>query len=73
MDVLENIVETHYPMDNGKYYVAEVHMAVGNRINQEADYWVCKYGTAVKLYLGNTLNSEKVKKMVRTLERDEYM
>ena len=69
MDILENMVATHIPTNNDRYYVAEVHMAVGNRINQEADYWVCKYGTAVKLYLGNTLNREKVEKVIRQLEK----
>ena len=69
MDALENIVETHYPMDNGKYYIAEVHMAVGNRINQEADFWVCRRGSEARAFLGNTLNRETVKNALRALEQ----
>ena len=69
MDRLENMVETHYLTGHDDYYIAEIHMAVGNRVNAEPDYWVCKYGGDVKAYLGTALNREKVEKVVRILEQ----
>ena len=71
MDVLENIIETHYPMDNGKYYVAEVHMAVGNRISQEADYWVCRRGSDTKMYIGNSIARDKVDEAISRFKDPE--
>ena len=69
MDIMENMIAMHIPTDRDQFYVAEVHMAVGNRINSEPDYWLCKYGTDVKMYLGNALNRADVEKAVRIMEQ----
>ena len=68
MDILEKPVETHYSTENSRYYIAEVHMAVGNRLSREPDYWVCRRGSEVRVYLGNTLSRADVKKAVRIME-----
>ena len=68
MDIMENMVAMHIRTDRDPFYVAEVYMAVGNRINSEPDYWLCKYGTDVKVYLGNALNRACVEKAVRFME-----
>ena len=69
MDILEKPVETHYQTENTQYYIAEVHMAVGNRLSQEPDYWVCKHGTDVRVYLGNVMNRTEVENAVRIMEQ----
>lgn len=68
MDILENMVTTNIPTDSEEYYVAEVHMAVGRRLSQEPDYWVCRRGSEIKVFLGSTLSREKVEKVISLLE-----
>jgi len=68
MDIMEKLVTSNHPTENEDYYIAEVHMAVGNRVNAQPDYWVCRYGDDVKAYLGNSVSQERITAMIKKLE-----
>ena len=69
MDVMEKLVTANFSTVHRDYYIAEVHMAVGNRVNAEPDYWVCRYGDEVKAYLGNSVSQTKVSEIIQQLEK----
>ncbi len=71
MDIMEKLVTSNHPTANENYYVAEVHMAVGNRVNVQPDYWVCRYGDDVKAYLGSSISQERIAEMIQKLESRE--
>ena len=65
---VEKLVTSNHQTENEDYYIAEIRMAVGNRINAQPDYWVCRYGDDVKAYVGNSISQARITEMIQKLE-----